>query len=188
MSLRGFSTWALSLALLVPTMGCTQLMKSGTGLVPTGPFGSQAPPPGRMAAKPLAQHRRPTSMTSTYEVAPTRWMAGGMGQPHSVAQGLFKGPSQTVACQEVALGLTQVLSVPGTSPATRLFDLGPFEFGLIANGVRLHDVFTIDPEVLADRAFRSGAFLASRGAQCSHSFFLYVSLRRNRSEPVLLLR
>ena len=187
-SSRATCIWALSLALLASTTGCAQLMKSGTDLIAAGPYGAQGGAPDRVAAKPSAHRRPDTGMTSAYRVAPTRWMTRGIGEPHSIIRGLFEGPQQAVACQVVPRGLTQVLALPSTSIASPLFDMSPFEFGFAVNGVLLQDVFTVDSDALADRAFRSGALLGSRGAKCRDSIFLFVRLGSGASQPVSVLR
>lgn len=191
-SSRATCIWALSLALLASTTGCAQLMKSGTDLIAAGPYGAQGGGADRGAAKPAAKspahHRPDTGLTSAYRVAPTRWMTRGIGEPHSIIRGLFEGPQQAVACQVVPWGLTQVLALPNTSSARPLSDMGPFEFGFAVNGVLLQDVFAVDSDVLADRAFRSGALLGSRGAKCRDSIFLFVRLGSGSSQPISVLR
>lgn len=57
---------ALTLALLASTIGCAQLIESGTELLPARSVGAQGALLGRMAAHPGARNRPSTRTASSY--------------------------------------------------------------------------------------------------------------------------
>lgn len=178
---------AIGLALglsLATTTGCAVVGAVADGLADEGPPGVARPQAERAlsgadvgdvidAAFGEDDDAPARGATSGYLASPAlTWGALQLQRPHAITGSIFDRPDIGRPGCRAAPNVFVITRVPEASPAEEIARDGPLWLGSGDSVVRIETAFSLDREVMADRALRSGAFLVQRGPVCAQSLFL----------------
>lgn len=191
---------ALTLA-LTASGGCSAARAVADGLLDDAPSGVTRPsarsaeqgsqdggvrtadPSAGMDGSPGEQ-----TVTSAYLVSPAlTWEALQLQRPHALTASPFdRGLLGWQTCRRIPQGmLWGVPGAPSTLSAQDLAEGGPARLGVGGRTVTLGTALSLDREVVADRALRSGALLVHRGPTCLESISLSLTFGGYRDDAAV---
>jgi hypothetical protein len=172
---RCLAVLALGLSLLSGS-GCAVARGMAEGLADEGPARGS---PGSAGLRPSAdlggtRDAAPApSPTTAYLVSPAvTWGELQLHRPHALTGSLFDRTADGRLECRPSLQPFVVTGVPTTSQAQDVVRTEHTGFGVNGQLVLIGTDFRLDPEAMADRAMRSGAFLVQRGPICAESLWL----------------